>query len=116
MTRNRLERITLEPGTAPDIHSLPLGNLPLVYAVAPHHPLAAATEPLTDTVIRQHRAVAVADTALQGSALTFGLLGGQDVLTVASMQAIFQAQDYILKANFPQREIPLPARAEEDIF
>lgn len=74
------------------IHGKPLGEVSFVYAVAPHHPLADAPEPLTDELIRQHRAVAVADTVTRGGGLTIGLLGGQDVFTVASMQAKLDAQ------------------------
>lgn len=74
------------------IYSKPLGDVSFVYAVAPHHPLANAPEPLTDKVIRQHRAVAVADTITRGSGLTIGLLGGQDVYTVANMQDKLDAQ------------------------
>jgi DNA-binding transcriptional LysR family regulator len=40
---------------------------------------------LSDATLRQHRAVAVADSVQRGTGLTFGLLGGQDVFTVASM-------------------------------
>ncbi|WP_042423339.1 LysR family transcriptional regulator [Comamonas granuli] len=68
-----------------------LGDLLFIYVVAPHHPLAQAPEPITDATLQAHRAVAVADSALRGG-LTMGLLGGQDVLTVASMQAKVQAQ------------------------
>ncbi|MFN7857001.1 MAG: LysR family transcriptional regulator [Acidovorax sp.] len=68
-----------------------LGEVPFIYAVAPHHPLAGAPEPITDATLRQHRAVAVADSATRGGA-TMGLLGGQDVLTVDSMQAKVQVQ------------------------
>jgi DNA-binding transcriptional LysR family regulator len=60
--------------------------------VAPHHPLASLPEPLTDEVLQQHRAVAVADSVQRGSGLTFGLLGGQDVFTVATMHAKMDAQ------------------------
>lgn len=67
------------------IRTKPLGDVNFVYAVAPHHPLANAPEPLSDELIRQHRAVAVADTVSRGGGLTFGLLGGQDVFTVATM-------------------------------
>jgi DNA-binding transcriptional LysR family regulator len=74
------------------IHTAPLGDVRFVYAVAPHHPLAAAPEPLTDEAIRMHRAVAVADSVSRGRGVTIGLLGGQDVLTVASMQAKLDAQ------------------------
>lgn len=82
------------------IHGKPLGDVSFVYAVAPHHPLATAAEPLSDELIRQHRAVAVADTIARGNGLTFGLLGGQDVFTVATMQAKLDAQLRGLGAGF----------------
>lgn len=78
--------------TVAGIHGKPLGDVNFVYAVAPHHPLSNAPEPLKDDVIRQHRAVAVADTIARGAGMTFGLLGGQDVFTVATMQAKLDAQ------------------------
>ncbi len=68
-----------------------LGEMLFIYVVAPHHPLASVPEPLTDATLLQHRAVAVADSAQRGGA-TMGLLGGQDVLTVDTMQAKVQAQ------------------------
>ena len=85
-------------GAGPDaanvagVHSKPLGSVGWVYAVAPNHPLADAPEPLSDETILKHRAVAVADSLQRGGGLTFGLLGGQDVFTVASMQAKLDAQ------------------------
>jgi molybdate transport repressor ModE-like protein len=81
-----------DSATAADLHSKPLGNVTFVYAVAPHHPLANAPEPLSDAVIQKHRAVAVADSVQRGGGQTFGLLAGQDVFTVASMQAKLDAQ------------------------
>ena len=69
----------------------PLGDLPFIYVVAPHHPLASMPEPITDAVMLRHRAVAVADSAQRGG-MTMGLLGGQDVLTVDTMQAKVQVQ------------------------
>ena len=62
------------------------------FTVAPHHALANASEPLSDEVIRQHRAVALADSIQHGSGLTVGLLAGQDVFTVTSMPAKVDAQ------------------------
>ena len=44
----------------------PLGLVTMVYVVAPHHPLAAATEPLSDETLQKHRAVAVADSVQRG--------------------------------------------------
>ena len=70
----------------------PLGELEFVFAVAPHHPLAAHLEPLSDAELVQHRAVAVADSAQRFSPLTVNLLPGQDVLTVASTHAKIEAQ------------------------
>lgn len=70
----------------------PLGTQRFVFAVAPHHSLAKAAEPLSDLVIRQHRIVAVADSVQRGSGLTVGVLGGQDVFTVTTMQAKLEAQ------------------------
>jgi DNA-binding transcriptional LysR family regulator len=81
-----------ESSNSTGIQSQWLGDVSFVYAVAPHHPLANAPEPLKDEVVRQHRAVAVADTITRGGGMTIGLLGGQDVFTVASMQAKLDAQ------------------------
>lgn len=70
----------------------PLGDVPFVFAVAPHHPLASAAEPLPDALIARHRAVAVADSTTAGKGITVGLLGGQEVLTVPNMQSKLEAQ------------------------
>ncbi|MET0382814.1 MAG: LysR family transcriptional regulator [Burkholderiaceae bacterium] len=78
----------------------PLGTVPFVYAVAPHHPLAGAAEPLSDAVLRRHRGVAVADSAQRMSPLTVNLQPGQDVLTVSSMQAKLEALTMGLGVGF----------------
>jgi DNA-binding transcriptional LysR family regulator len=70
----------------------PLGLQRFVFAVAPHHPLAKAPEPLGDDVIRNFRAIAVADSARRAGRLSAGILDGQDTLTVASMQTKLEAQ------------------------
>lgn len=84
--------VVLDLGNATGIQTDVLGDVPFVYVVAPHHPLAAAAEPLSDEVVLKHRAVAVADSVQQGEALTRGLLAGQDVLTVPTMGAKLDAQ------------------------
>lgn len=81
----------------------PLGELPIVFAVAPHHPLAQAQEPITDVMRGQHRAVAVADTSPNGG-ITVNLAPGQDVLTVPTMQHKLEAQLRGMGAGF----LPLP--------
>lgn len=75
-----------------DIHSKPLGESNFVFAVAPHHPLASAAEPLSDSTLRQHRAIAAADSIPRGNGITIGLFDGQDVFTVPHMRAKIDAQ------------------------
>lgn len=74
------------------ISCAPLGEVPFVFAVAPHHPLAKVDHALTDEDIRQHRIVAVADSTPRPSTLSIGILSGQDVLTVPNMSAKLEAQ------------------------
>jgi DNA-binding transcriptional LysR family regulator len=78
----------------------PLGEAPFVYVVAPHHPLAGEAEPLSDALLKQHRGVAVADSAQRLSPLTVNIQPGQDVLTVTSMQAKLEAQMMGLGTGF----------------
>ena len=80
------------PGMASGYQSRLLGETEMVFVVAPDHPLASAAEPLTPEQVRRHRAVAVGDTARNLPAVTIGLLGGQDVLTVPTMEAKVAAQ------------------------
>jgi DNA-binding transcriptional LysR family regulator len=63
----------------------PLGEVPFVFAVSPHHPLAAADGPISDADLMHYRAVAVADSAQRLLPRTVNLLPGQEVLTVDSM-------------------------------
>ncbi len=58
--------LALEPGTTAGIQSDLLGEVRFVFAVAPHHPLAAMKEPLKDELLLKHRAVAVADSVQRG--------------------------------------------------
>lgn len=84
--------VALEPGTNQELQSKVLGHIQFVYAIAPHHPLAKAAEPITDSMMRAHRVVAVADSVQRGNGVTIGLLGGQDVFTVPGMLAKLDAQ------------------------
>ncbi len=84
--------VALDATSSQGIQAAPLGVLPFIFVVAPSHPLATAQEPIGDAVLQKHRAIAVADSVRRGLAMTTGLLPGQDVLTVASMQAKLDAQ------------------------
>ena len=70
--------VVTDAGTAAGLHREPLGTIRFVFAVAPHHPLAQALEPLSDEVIREHRAVVIADSIQRGGGISIGLLPGQD--------------------------------------
>lgn len=65
----------------------PLGRVRMVFVAAPDHPLAALPQPLADDAIHAHRAVSVADSSRLLAPRTVGLLSGQDVLTVPTMEA-----------------------------
>jgi DNA-binding transcriptional LysR family regulator len=100
--------VTVDPGNHAGIHGQLLGELSFVFAVAPHHPLASAAEPLSDEVRMRHRAVAVADSTPRGSGLTFHLLHGQDVLTVPTMRAKLDAQVRGMGVGFLPEPIARP--------
>jgi DNA-binding transcriptional LysR family regulator len=101
--------VVVEPGTTAGVQSHDLGDLRFVYAVAPHHPLASVPEPIPDEVLLKHRAIAVSDSAQQrGTALTMGLLPGQDVLTVSNMHAKVDAQVRGLGGGFLPEPLARP--------
>jgi DNA-binding transcriptional LysR family regulator len=86
----------------------PLGEVPFVYCVAPHHPLAALEGPLTDAQLVHHRAVAVADTAQRLTPMTVNLLPGQDVLTVPNMRMKLEALLRCLGCGFIPEPLARP--------
>ena len=92
--------VVLVANSTANLQREPLGRIEYVFAVAPHHPLAKAPEPLDDEVIRPHRAVAIADSTRDGNGLTIGLLAGQDVFTVSSVGDKLDAQIRALGAGF----------------
>jgi DNA-binding transcriptional LysR family regulator len=100
--------VAAETATMAGLQVRPLGSQRFVYAVAPHHPLARETEPLSDELIRQHRAIAVADSVQRGGGLSFGLLGGQEVFTVPSMPAKLEAQLRGIGVGFLPDSLALP--------
>ena len=85
-----------------------LGQVEFVFAVPPKHPLALIKKPLSDIQIRGFRAVAIADSTPKGQGVTVGLLGGQEVLTVPSMQTKLQAQLLGLGVGFLPLSVAMP--------
>lgn len=81
-----------EPPVHGGLTMAPLGEVRLVFAVAPDHPLASVPEPISARVRALHRAVVVADTSRQLAARTSGLLEGQSALYVPDMESKAAAQ------------------------
>jgi DNA-binding transcriptional LysR family regulator len=100
--------VALEQNMAADIQHRVLGDVPFVFAVATHHPLATAPEPLSNALLAQHRVVAVADSVQRGSGLTVGLQGGQDVFTVPDMTSKVQAQVRGMGVGFLPQSLAMP--------
>jgi DNA-binding transcriptional LysR family regulator len=98
----------LEGITQAGIQAKDLGSVPFVFAVAPHHPLASAPEPLSDLAIQAHRIVAVADSTRRKQSVTVGILPGQDVLTVSTMPDKLEAQLRGLGCGFVPHCIAAP--------
>jgi DNA-binding transcriptional LysR family regulator len=84
--------VAIDRAAPPGLQVESLGAVAFVFAVAPHHALAAHPEAITDALLVRHRAVAVADSAQRLTPLTVNLLPGQDVFTVPTMQAKLEAQ------------------------
>ncbi len=100
--------VVMDANTQTGLLREPLGTVNFVFAVAPHHPLAQQPDPLPDAVIRQHRAIAIADSAQRGTTMTFGLLAGQDVFTVADVSAKADAQIRGLGVGFLPACLAMP--------
>ena len=93
---------------AADIQHMTLGEVAFVFAVAPQHPLAQQSEPLSNAQLAKHRMVAVADSVQRGSGVTVGLQGGQDVFTVPDMHSKLQAQLRGLGVGFLPQSLAEP--------
>ncbi len=90
------------------IHHQPIGDVSFVFAVAPHHPLASADEPLAPEQTAKYRVISVADSVQRGSGMTIGVTRGQDVMTVATMQEKMDAQIRGLGGGFVPEAMALP--------
>lgn len=95
--------VVLQPAQG-ELQHAPLGEVAFVFAVAPHHPLAATTHKLSDGERTQYRTVAVSDSTQRGQGLSHNLAPGQDLLTVPTMQHKLEAQLRGLGVGF----LPLP--------
>jgi DNA-binding transcriptional LysR family regulator len=95
-------------GEAPPGRSYPtraLGAVPMEFVAAPAHPICNEREPLSDEAILAHRAITVADTSRMLPARTAGVLSGQDVLTVPTLDAKVAAHVAGLGVGFLPRAL-----------
>ncbi|MFZ3324045.1 MAG: LysR family transcriptional regulator [Usitatibacter sp.] len=76
-----------DPPSGRNYATRPLGRVEMVLVAAPFHPIVKEPGPLTDETIQKYRAVSVADTSRLLPPRTIGLLSGQEVLTVPSLEA-----------------------------
>lgn len=95
---------TNEPPAIPGLQWRELGVMDWVFAVAPEHPLARATEPIERHLVVAHRAIVVADTSRRIGARGYGVVGGQSALAVPSMHAKVLAQRAGLGVGWLPRE------------
>jgi len=100
--------ISWDVGNVPGIEHARLGEVGFSFCVHPKHPLAKLKGPLTDAQIQKYRAVAIADSTQMGQGMTIGLLAGQDVFTVPSMEAKLQAQLLGLGVGFLPEPLVAP--------
>lgn len=81
-----------EPPPGGGLRTRLLADVPMVFAVAPAHPLAHVAKPLTDQEVMRHRGVVAADTSRRLPQRSIGTLTGQETLTVPDLHAKLAAQ------------------------
>jgi len=95
LAEGRVDLVLGAPGDPPPgggYRSRLMAEVPMVFVVAPRHPLAAAPEPLPEAAILPHRVVVAADSSRRLPPRTVGLLTGQDTLTVPDLPSKLAAQ------------------------
>lgn len=97
-----------QPSTQPGLVVRAFGHIDWVFAVAPSHPLALSTPPITADLLEQQRFVVVRDSARQQAPQSRRLCGQRPVLSVPSIAEKIRAQCAGLGVGF------LPAHRIED--
>ncbi len=87
----------------------PLGEVPFVFAVAAHHPLAQAQEPLADAEIARYPAAVAADTSRSLPPGNAGIFRRQRTLTVSNIDQKIAVQETGLGVGW----LPLPRVREQ---
>ena len=97
-----------EPPQLSDFGFARLGVLEQVFAVAPHHPLAQAKEPLANKQLSQHRAIVIRDSARYCHPLNSNLLDEQPQIGVDDFASKVELLCAGLGCGFLPRHIARP--------
>lgn len=84
---------------------LPMGEVEFVFAVAPHHQLAALDKIVSQEDVQQHTAIIVADSAIDAPKRSSGLFDTRQRVIVDNMQAKIAAQKQGLGIGFLPRHL-----------
>jgi DNA-binding transcriptional LysR family regulator len=84
---------------------LPMGEVDFVFAVAPHHELAALNRVVNQDDVQQHAAIVVADSAIDAPKRSSGLFDSRQRVIVSNMQAKIDAQKQGLGIGFVPRHL-----------
>lgn len=84
---------------------VPLGEMEFVFAVAPHHQLAALNRIVTAEDVQQFTAIIVADSAIDAPKRSSGLFDTRQRVIVSNMQAKIDAQKQGLGIGFLPRHL-----------
>ena len=90
------------------IRTLPFGEGSWVFVLAPHHPLAASTTPLTNTLLRGYPAINIEDTSRNLTKRVAWLLPGQKEIKVPDMQTKLECHLDGLGVGFLPKNICQP--------
>jgi len=89
LSNDRADLVIGLPGEPPQLDgyaSREIGVMSFAFVMAPDHPLAAKSDPITDEDVLSCRVVAAADSSRSLPPRSVGLLTGQDVLTVHDLE------------------------------
>lgn len=96
-----------QPDLELPIDYLELASISYVFVVAPSHPLASHSEPLTSTLIQHYRLVYISDTSQQLAKATSGYPNTHAYLSVPTIIAKLYIQLYGLGIGFLPKHLAL---------
>jgi DNA-binding transcriptional LysR family regulator len=81
-----------DPPNVPNLVARPIGSMRHVFVVAPTHPLAELTEPLSMETVARHRGAVIGDTSRELMPRTVGAAATQNCLTLPTLAGKLAAQ------------------------